>query len=204
VLSIAWFLRFRERTQMSATPGASNEYSRGSQGSTGDFGASGGSPAGRFRAGSGLPPGAVGLILAGALLGALLLIVADFTTLYTVHTSSGAAAAPSVSGHSNHSYAMVPIGLLAVLLALAVRVGGGRSAILAIGVLGVAALVIALAVDLPDAHSHGLVGSAVRGYVLASDKASAGLYLETLGAVVLIATCGSGLLLAGRPADQPQ
>jgi hypothetical protein len=184
---------------MSTTPGARSEYSRGSQGSPGDFGRSEGPPGGPLSAGSGLPSGAVGLILAGALLGALLLIVADFTTLYTVHTSTGATVAPAVSGHSNHSYAMVPIGLLAILLALAVRIGGGRSAILAIGALGVAALVIALAFDLPDAHRHGLVGSAVRGYVLAQDQASAGLYLETLGAIVLIATCGSGLLLAGRP-----
>ena len=59
------------------------------------------------------------------------------------------------------------------------------------------ALLIALLGDLPDAHATGLAGSAARGYVNASSTPSAGLYLETLGAVILIATCGLGFMLLG-------
>ena len=154
-------------------------------------------PSGRRRGGaSGLAPGAAGLILAGALLGALLLIVAEFTPLYTV-AAPGGSVFTRVGTGSNHGYALVPMALLAALLAVAVRRGGGgRAAILAIGLLGAVALVIALAIDLPDAHRSGVIVH----LRLARAKPSTGLYLETLGAVVLLASCGSGLLLAGRPA----
>ena len=181
---------------MSATPGARDEYSRGSRGPAGDFG----QLRGRQNA---VSPGARGLILAGSLLGALLLIVAEFTTLYKIHTQVATSIPlPTISTHSHNSYALIPIAALAVLLALALGRGAGRSAILAIGVLGAVALVIALVGDLPDARRSGLIGSASRGFVNATARPSAGLYLETLGAVVLIATCGSGLLLAGRPAAE--
>jgi hypothetical protein len=155
-----------------------------------------------LQGGSGLPSGAAGLVLAGALLAALLLIVAEFTTLYKLHTQvAGSVPPPSVSGHAHNSYALIPIALLAVLLAWTLRRGGGRIAIAAIGVLGLVALLIALVGDLPDARRSGLIGSAAHGYVNATARPSAGLYLETLGAVVLIATCGSGLLLGGRPEE---
>lgn len=134
-----------------------------------------------------------GLVLAGALLGALLLIVAEFTTLYRVHVAGGGLAG-SVSTGSHHSYALIPIGLLAAFLGFAVWRAGSRVALGLLGLVGVIALLIALLGDLPDAHAHGLT----HHFVLASNTPSAGLYMETLGAVILIATCGSGLLALGR------
>jgi hypothetical protein len=133
-------------------------------------------------------------VLAGTLLGALLLIVAEFTSLYRVHFANGSAV-QSVSTGSHHSYAMIPIAVLAVFLGWAVRRGGGRVALLGIGAAGVVALVIALVGDLPDAHRTGITAH----LQLARATPSAGLYMETLGAVILIATCGSGLLMMGRP-----
>ena len=182
---------------MSATPGANTEYSRGSGDSGRGFGGDSGN--------SGLPPdrrtavvdrGAGGLILAGALLAALLLIVAEFTSLYDVHIATTTIPIKSVSGGSNHSYAMLVIGAAAGLLGIGVWRSGSRPALLALGVLGIVALVIALAGDLPDAEASGI---ATRQFVLGKDHPSAGLYLETLGAVLLIATSGLGFLMLGVP-----
>lgn len=185
---------------MSAPPGAKNEYSRGS-------GLSGGGSGGDF--GGSEPPfghrtlvvdrGAGGLILAGALLAALLLVVAEFTALYQVHVATNSVPIKSVSGGSNHSYAMLLIGLAAAALGIAVWRSESRVALFGLGVLGVVALLIALLGDLPDSHATGLAGSAAHGYINASSTPSAGLYLETLGAVLLIASCGLGFMLLGVP-----
>jgi hypothetical protein len=189
------------RAQMNATPGARNEYSRGSEGSNGADGADFGRSGRGIRWGSIAPPGAVGgLIAAGSLLAALLLIVAEFTSLYQVHVATSSAPIKSVSGGSNHSYAMIPIALLAAGFGIGVRRSGSRPALLAIGVLGVVAVLIALLGDLPDAQATGLVGSASSHYTSASSTPSAGLYMETLGGILLVATCGLGLMMLGPPA----
>lgn len=190
---------------MSATPGAKNEYSRGSGGSGGDFGPGFGGSEPPFGRRTGLVDrGSGGLVLAGALLAALLLIVAEFTSLYEVHIATSSVPIKTVSGGSNHSYAMLLVGLVAAGLGFAVWQSGSRPALLALGVLGVVALLIALLGDLPDAQATGLAGSAARGYVNASSTPSAGLYLETLGAVMLIATSGLGFLLLGPPVARPR
>jgi len=95
---------------MSATPGASSEYSRGSGASSGGpAGASG--PSGREigRRSEAAGEGARALVLAGSLLGALLLLAAEFTSLYQVHVATSSTPIESVSGGSNYSYAMIPI-----------------------------------------------------------------------------------------------
>jgi hypothetical protein len=189
---------------MSATPPeAKSEYSRGPRRSSGGerAHARGDSSA---RAGSRQPAGetsraAVAAICAGALLGALLLIVAEFTPLFTIHTSASTAAVRSVSTGSHHSYALIPIALLVALLAYGVWTAGSRPALLAIGILGVISLLIALLGDLPDAHASGLLGSAASHFTAASATPSAGLYMETLGAVLLLITSVCGFLLIGPP-----
>jgi hypothetical protein len=197
---------------MSATPGAKTEYSRGSGASDGGLGGDSGRSGqggGRF-GGNGdgtsarrtaLAGGGVGgLILTGALLGALLLLVAEFTTLYQVHVATSLNPTKTVSGGSNHSYALVPLALLAAALGVAAARSESRSALLALGLVGVVTLLIALLGDLPDSHATGLAGSAGAGYVNASSTPSAGLYMETLGAVLLIAACGLGFMMLGPPA----
>jgi hypothetical protein len=136
-------------------------------------------------------------ILAGGLLGALLLGLAEFTPLFSVHASTSATAIKTVQTGSHHSYALIPIAVLAAVLAFGGSRDASRPALIAVGALGVVALVIALAGDLPDAHATGLVGSSITHYSDASSTPDAGLYLETLGAIVLIVTCGAGLLLLG-------
>ncbi|HZE06719.1 MAG TPA: hypothetical protein VE127_15930 [Solirubrobacteraceae bacterium] len=133
-----------------------------------------------------------------ALLGAALLIVAEFTPLLHVHadTRSGGIIQTLQTG-SHHSYALIPVAVLVVLLALSARASGHRLALVSIGVLGLVVLGIALLGDLPDAQATGLVGHAGGPYVTATAVPATGLYLETLGGVVLLLAAGAGLLLSG-------
>ena len=185
---------------MNADPGASNEYSRGPVGPNGGSGGDSGLVRGGIGRRSATPRAGTGaLIMTGSLLAALLLLVAEFTTLYQVHVATSLTPVDSVSGGSNHSYAMVPLALLAAALGIGVWRSGARPALLAIGVIGVVAALIALVGDLPDAQATGLAGSAASHYVNASSTPSAGLYMETLGAILLIATSGLGFLMLGAP-----
>jgi hypothetical protein len=137
-------------------------------------------------------------VLAAALLGALLLVVAEFTTLFTVHTAGASEPIKSVSTGSHDSYGLIPVALLAVVLAWAATSTGNRWALVALVAVGIAALVIALVGDLPDAQAKGTIGSVQSGFKSATANPSAGLYLETLGAIVLMIAGGCGLLL-GAP-----
>ncbi len=149
-------------------------------------------------------PGLIrGAILFGGLLGALLLVVAEFTTLFTIRTSAGAPPIPTVGTGSHHTYALVPIAALVIVLSIAVYTAVSRPALLAIGVLSVIALLIALLGDLPDAQATGLIGGGAQHYVAASASPSAGLYMETLGGVVLLITSVCGFLLLGPPPRRP-
>jgi hypothetical protein len=138
-------------------------------------------------------------VLGSALLGALMLVVAEFTTLYTVNAATSSVPIKTVSTGSHDAYALIPIALLAALLAYGAAVRGSRPALVALGVVGVATLLIALIGDLPDARATGVVGSPTTHFANASSSPSAGLYLETIGAVLLIIGSGCGLLLS-RPA----
>ncbi len=215
---------------MNATPPeASSEYSKGSQASSKGSGRSSGGGSGRSAKDSakapattrraGTRPAAIQLaapaahepvrrgwpvaaIVGCALLGALLVLVAEFTTLFTVRAASVAGPIKSVTTGSHDSYALIPIALAVILLAYEFRRSGSRTALLAIGLLGIVVLLISLIGDLPDAHSAGLIGSSNTRYVEASSTPSVGLYLETLGAVVLLIACVCGFLLIGPPAGR--
>jgi hypothetical protein len=134
-------------------------------------------------------------VAGAAALGALLLFVAEFTTLFEIRTSAASAPVQSVGTGSHHTYALVPIALLAAVLAIAVITLGSRPALLAIGVLGVIALLISLLGDLPDAHASGLIGTSATHYASAGASPTAGFYMETLGAVLLVIASVSGFLV---------
>jgi hypothetical protein len=136
--------------------------------------------------------------------GAVLLIVAEFTTLYTQQVARYATPPITVGTGSHDSYALIPIAVLALLLGFSVLRFGSRPALLAIGIAGVVALLIALLGDLPDSHTSGLVGAPNGQFVTARTTPSTGMYLETAGAIVLIATCGLGFLLLGPPQARPR
>jgi hypothetical protein len=138
-------------------------------------------------------------VVGAGLLGAALLLVAEFTPLLHVHSSArGAGVIKTIGTGSHHKYALVPVALLVAWLSLSVRASGNRAALLCIGALGLVAIGIAIG-DLPDAQATGLVGHAGGTYVSAASSPAIGLYLETLGGVVLLLATGAGLLLGPRP-----
>ncbi len=132
--------------------------------------------------------------------GALLLFVAEFTTLYTLHTADTTTTVGSYATGPNHGYAMLPIAVLALALLYGVWRVGSRVALLSVGLLGVIAMVIAVLDDLPDANASGLVGTARSHYVNAATSPGIGFYLETLGAVLLLISCVCGFMVLGPPA----
>jgi hypothetical protein len=133
------------------------------------------------------------VLIAVAVAGASVLIVSDFLTLYEVKVLT--VVKRSVAGHDQHSFGMALIGLAALAMAVGVARSRARSAMAAVAALGIAALLIALLVDLPDVNSTGLIGQL---YESAAAGPKAGFYLETLGAVALIFS-GISMLALGAP-----
>jgi hypothetical protein len=145
-------------------------------------------------------------VLGLGLLAAALLLAAEFTSLFVVRIQTTGGVIRTETTGAHNSYALVPIALLAGLLALVVWQRGSRPALLALGLMGLVALLIALLGDLPDAHVTGVVrgnGSSPGGigapYVQAATRPSTGFYLETLGAVVLVMASVGSFLLIGPP-----
>jgi hypothetical protein len=173
-------------------PEADTEYSRAGRGSEGR------------RRGPRARPDAVAIaVLCGGLAGAVLLLVAEFTPLLQVHSSARTAGVVTTIGTgSHHSYALVPVALLVAALTVTARASRSRLALTAIGLLGLVTLGIALLGDLPDAQATGLIARAGT-YVAAASTPSVGLYLETLGGLVLLLTTAAGLLLAPQGPKAP-
>jgi hypothetical protein len=138
-------------------------------------------------------------VLTVGLLGAALLVVAEFTPLLHVHASGGAHLAHSVTTGSHHSYALLPVAALAAGLAAYAWRSGSRLALLAIGLLGLLTVGIALLGDLPDAHATGLVASPTSGLSTATSSPAIGLFLETGGGAVLLLAAAAGMLLEPVP-----
>jgi hypothetical protein len=178
---------------MNARPEAHTEYSRGSEALRG---VSSRRRRPESASSTGRLPG-TGAIVFVAATGALLVLVAQFIPLYHVHIPTSSAPVKTVGTGANHGFAPIPIALACFALAAAVYRHGNRTALLGLTVLGVATLLIALLGDLPDAHSTGLIGSSAGQYVQGVSSASAGLYLETLGAVLLLVSGGVGFLMLG-------
>jgi hypothetical protein len=201
---MVWIFRARVGAQMNATPPeAKPEYSRAG---SGPEGVSDVPAAADRRANSGAGQALRFAVWGAGLLGALLLVIAEFTTLFEVHTAISSGAVASVNTGSHNSYALVPIAVLALLLTVSGWRARSRSALGALAALGLIALLISLVGDLPDAQATGLIGSASRSFTSASSSPSAGLYLETLGAVALLIAGGLGLFLipAGPGAPRPR
>jgi hypothetical protein len=90
------------------------------------------------------------------LLVVLLLVAAEFATLYQAVIATRSTPIESVTVGSHNSYALIPIALLAAAFGIALRRSGTRLLLSGIGLLGLVALLIALLHDLPDAHAVGL------------------------------------------------
>jgi hypothetical protein len=166
------------------------EDSRGSRASRGDSG-----------------PGidlakALGIALSVAgFAGAILLIVADLSTLIEIRVLT--VSKESISGGSHHSYALLILGIFALPMAYGASRGGSRPAMAALAAIGLVALIIMLVVDLPDIHRTGVIG---QRFTDASASPKTGFYLETLGAFLLLIAGSAGLFLSspGRRSGGPR
>lgn len=140
------------------------------------------------------------LALVGAgFLGAVLLVLSDFLTLFEVQTAAGVTVPDgSIKGHENHSFAMVLLGVAALPMAYGATAGGSRPAMTGLAALGLIAIVVALAFDLPDATGTNTLA---RTFESATGHPKLGFYVETLGAVLLLVS-GAGRLILTAPARE--
>jgi hypothetical protein len=124
-------------------------------------------------------------------------VLAEFTTVIEVTVGSLDVVKRSVTGGDNHGYALLVIAVTgAAMTLLALR--DGPVPALALTLLGVAALAVAFAVDLPDTRAAGGLPESL-AYEQAQARAGPGLWLEIAGGLALLAA-GIGLSLAGRAA----
>jgi hypothetical protein len=148
---------------------------------------------------SALPAGPrLGLAVAGVA-GVAALVAATAATVIriTVGTTTRLANLDTeLSGWERHGPALLVISAFAlVMLVGALR--GARPAMLAVAACGLAALLVALGLDLPHLDDTGQVG---RLYTDASAGPEAGFWLEVCGGALLV-VCGGGLFVLARRSD---
>jgi hypothetical protein len=129
------------------------------------------------------------------------LAVSQFLNLYGTHIRSRHLVVATATTGAQHAYALLPVAIVAAVLAYGVWRVSSRPALLGIGLLGLAALLIALLRDLPYAHRQGLWNLGGH-YVLAINRPEVGLYTETAGALLLLLTFVGGFVLLGPPETQ--
>jgi len=129
-----------------------------------------------------------------------LLVAAEFSTVFEVTVGSLEVVKRAATGGENHGYALLVVALFGVVLTLLGLRATGRAAGLGLVALGAVALVIALAVDLPDTRGSGRLPEAL-AYEDARARAGAGLALEIAGGVLLL-VAGGVLALAGQQAGR--
>ena len=135
------------------------------------------------------------VLLGAMLLGAVLLIVAEFLPLYEIRAVTAVPAGGHHSTGGHHGYALLVIGLALLPMAWGAVRGGSRPAAIAALVLAVIALFVALAIDLPDLNETGLIG---RTYDQAEARPQIGFFVETLGATLALLGAIGTLVLRER------
>jgi hypothetical protein len=142
-----------------------------------------------------LPGRVTALLLVPLLVGAALLIAAEFLPLYEIRVIT---AVPKGGHHSvgaHHGYALLVVGLALIPMAWGGVRGGSRPAAIAALVLALIALGVALLVDLPDLNETGLIG---RTYDEAQARPQVGFFVETLGATLALLGAIGTLVLRER------
>jgi hypothetical protein len=146
-------------------------------------------------------------VLALGALAALLLAVAEFSTIASIELTNPRESCESqlvdpqqrerctLSGFDRHGGAFLLLAVLMALMAWGAGVGASRPAAVALSLVGAVVLVIALAVDLPVTDDTGAIG---RNFEGARAHEGAGLYLEVVAGVLAIAAGARRLTSARR------
>lgn len=142
------------------------------------------------------------IVLALAVIGAVLVVVAEFSTIARVEVlTAGACDVSTVSdscdssGFEQHGGAFILLGIAALAMAWGAGRGSSRPAAIALVAIGAVVLAFALFRDVPQANETGFVG---RQFDQAEAKPGTGLYLEIAGGVLLVA---AGLVGVRRRSD---
>jgi hypothetical protein len=128
---------------------------------------------------------------------ALVLVIAEFSTMS--YRTIGIGACPDragtsvcrTTGHESHAFALLILVPVALVMAWGAVVGRSRAAAIALGCVGVAVLVIALAIDLPkldDKRNLDALYDDVGGHTGAAFR------LELVGGVLLFLVAGLALV----------
>src|SRR4051812_35401612 len=106
-------------------------------------------------------------VLVLGILAAIFMVLSEFVTLRSVKVltaSCGDLADQSLRGScvthggEEHSYALLLMGIVTLLMSWGAALGRSRPAAIALIVIGAAVLVIAFATDVPDIHKTGVLG----------------------------------------------
>jgi len=150
--------------------------------------------------------GPLGAILTIALIAALLLVVAELSTIASVEvdgescevvndTNAALADRCSLSGWERHGGALVLLALLTLGAAVAARRGITREIGAVLVAIGAVTLGLTLIGDLPVTNDAGAIGD---DFDNATGSAGLGFYLELLGGVLCVVAGVSGLVAAQR------
>jgi hypothetical protein len=214
-VSISWLApspsRMTEPTQREprAAPGAGGNASKGFSHRLAVFRGFGSAVAGRLK---GVVPDGVGAISAGVLLlglaGGILLIVSELLPVWHVDVVTASCedlADPSLAdacvgkGYEQHAFALLVLGVFAILMAWGAGIGQSRPAGLALIVIGAVVLGFALFGDAPDTDKTGSIGLR---FDQAKTSAGAGFYLEIVAAALVI-LAGVLRALVPPPEERP-
>lgn len=145
------------------------------------------------------PLGGLGTAAAGlGVAGAVLAVVATFSTVIKIQVLTVTPAA--YSGYDRHSVALVVLGAFALVM-VAGGVRGAKPAMAALGLIGLAVLLIAVLLDLPHLNDTG-VWPQNDQYEDAQASAGTGYYFETASGILMLLG-GVGMLLLG-PRREPK
>jgi hypothetical protein len=181
---------------MSAPPrGTASQYSKGISALGGAFS--------RVASGIAGSPKAVrwGLAVVG-LVGAAFLIVSEFLPITHVRAITVILPHSERTGFDQNSGAMLLLGLVALPLLYGAARAGSRPAMVAVGVIGVIALLIAVVGDHPDITQAGTVFT--ERYEDARAEAQSAYTFELVGAILLILSAGLLFLATLRAGEPPQ
>ena len=134
-------------------------------------------------------------LLVPIVVGALLLIVAEFLPLYEIRAITAVPKGGHKTTGAHHGYALLVIGIAMLPMAVGAVRGRSRPAAYALLALSLIALFVALGIDLPDLNETGLIG---RTYDQAEARPRVGFFVETLGATLaLLGSIGTLLFKPG-------
>jgi hypothetical protein len=136
------------------------------------------------------------LLPLACLAGAIALGASEFMNTFALR-APGAETESLLTAGDRHHYALLVVGIFAVIALVIAVLTGSKPAAVAVAACGAFALVFFLVVDLPDAGKVGTLNDARQSFIDAKAYPVSGFYLELVGAAVL-ALCG-GALATLRP-----